>query len=107
MLGFYRQCPPDGVGGLLRRDGTGPADPHPTQDPGWAPQKRPERLRATYSKNGGGRSLFGAYDVHAGCLHGRVRPLRSGEEALGLYRQIRTRYRPKIRIHLIAANLRA
>jgi len=51
------------------------------------------------------RYLFGAYDVHAGWLHGRVRPLRSGQEVLGLYRQIRTRYRPKIRIYLIAPNL--
>ena len=78
------------------------ADPH--QESGWAQQKRPERLRATYSKNGGVRYLFGAYDVHSDRLHGRLRAHKSGQEVLGFYRQIRTRYPAKIRIYLIADN---
>jgi len=53
------------------------------------------------------RYLFGAYDVHADRLHGRLRPHKSGQEVLGFYRQIRMRYRPKIRIYLVADNLSA
>ena len=52
----------------------GPIQLIPHQGSGWARQKRPERLRATYSKHGGVRYLFGAYDVHADRLHGRLRP---------------------------------
>jgi len=88
---------------VLRRDGTDPADPH--QGPGWAERKRPERHRETYGKNGGVRYPFGARDVHADRLHGRMRPHKSGQEILAFYRLIRMRYRPKIRIYLIADNL--
>ena len=42
----------------------GPIQLIPHQGSGWAPVKRPERLRATYSK-GGARYLYGAYDVVA------------------------------------------
>ena len=38
-------------------------------------------------------------------LLGRLRPHKSGQEVLGCYRQIRMRYRPEIRIYLIADNL--
>jgi len=53
------------------------------------------------------RYLFGAYDVHAGRLHGPAASPQDGQEVLGFYRQIRMRYRPKVRIYLIADNLSA
>ena len=65
-------------------DEMGPIQLIPHQGSGWAPTKRPERLRATYSKNDGVRYLFGAYDVHADRLHGRLRPHKSGQEVLAL-----------------------
>jgi transposase len=105
VLGLYRQCPPGGV--VVCFDEMGPIQLIPHQGSGWAPHTRPERLRATYSKNGGVRYLFGAYDVHADRLHGRLRPHKSGQEVLGFYRQIRMRYRPNIRIYLVADNLSA
>lgn len=105
VLGLYRQCPPGGV--VVCFDEMGPIQLIPHQGSGWAQHKRPERLRATYSKNGGVRYLFGAYDVHADRLHGRLRPHKSGHEVLAFYHQIRMRYRPKIRIYLIADNLSA
>ena len=105
VLGLYRQCPPDGV--VVCFDEMGPIQLIPHQGSGSAEQRRPERHRATYSKNGGVRYLFGAYDVHADRLHGRMRPHESGQEVLGFYRQIRMRYKPKIRIYLIADNLSA
>jgi transposase len=105
VLGLYRQCPPGGV--VVCFDEMGRVQLIPHQGSGWASRKRPERLRARYSKSGGVRYLFGAYDVHADRLHGRLRPQKSGQEVLGFYRQIRIRYPPKIRIYLVADNLSA
>jgi transposase len=105
VLGLYREPPQDGV--VVCFDEMGPIQLIPHQGSGWAEQKRPERLRATYSKNGGVRYLFGAYDVHADRLHGRLRPHKSAREVLGFYRQIRIRYHRKLRIYLIADNLSA
>ena len=103
VLGLYRQQPADGV--VVCFDEMGPIQLIPHQGSGWATQKRPERLRATYSKHGGVRYLFGAYDVHADRLHGRLRPHKSGHEVLALYRQIRMRYRSKVRIYLDSAGV--
>ena len=41
----------------------GPIQLIPHAGAGWAPQKRCERQRATYSKKNGVRYLFGAYDT--------------------------------------------
>jgi transposase len=105
VLGLYRDPPEDGV--VVCFDEMGPIQLIPHQGSGWAPHKLPERLRAAYSKNGGVRYLLGAYDVDADRLHGRLRPHKSAREALGCYRQIRIRYKPKTRIYLIADNLSA
>jgi hypothetical protein len=67
VLGLYRQCPEDGV--VVCFDEMGPIQLIPHHGSGWAQVKRPERLRATYSKHGGVRYLFGAYDVHTDRLH--------------------------------------
>ncbi len=86
-------------------DEMGPIQLIPHHGSGWAPARRPERLRATYSKPNGVRYLFGAYDVHADRLHGRLRAHENADEVLGFYRQIRMRYDPKLRIYLVADNL--
>jgi transposase len=103
VLGLYRAKPADGV--VVCFDEMGPIGLIPHHGSGWAPAKRPERLRATYSKNNGVRYLFGAYDVHADRLHGRLRAHKNAVEVLGFYRQIRMRYDPRLRIYLIADNL--
>ena len=51
------------------------------------------------------RYLFGAYDVHADRLHGRLRAHKNAVEVLGFYRQIRMRYPHRLRIYLVADNL--
>ena len=86
-------------------DEMGPIQLIPHHGSGWAAEKRPERLRATYSKSNGVRYLFGAYDVHADRLHGRLRAHKNAGEVLAFYQQIRMRYDPKLRIYLIADNL--
>jgi transposase len=103
VLGLYRAKPADGV--VVCFDEMGPIQLIPHHGSGWAPAKRPERLRATYSKRDGVRYLFGAYDVHADRLHGRLRAHKNAGEVLAFYRQIRMRYDPGLRIYLIADNL--
>ena len=103
VLGLYRAKPVDGV--VVCFDEMGPIQLIPHHGSGWAAEKRPERLRATYSKKNGVRYLFGAYDVHADRLHGRLRAHKNAGEVLAFYRQIRMRYDPDLRIYLIADNL--
>jgi transposase len=103
VLGLYRAKPDDGV--VVCFDEMGPIQLIPHHGSGWASEKRPERLRATYSKRNGVRYLFGAYDVHADRLHGRLRAHKNAAEVLGFYRQIRMRYDPALRIYLVADNL--
>ena len=103
VLGLYRSKPDDGV--VVCFDEMGPIQLIPHHGSGWATQKRPERLRATYSKPNGVRYLFGAYDVHADRLHGRLRGHKNAGEVLAFYRQIRMRYDPRLRLYLVADNL--
>ena len=103
VLSLYRAEPEDGV--VVCFDEMGPIQLIPHQGSGWAPRKRPERHRATYNKRNGVRYLFGAYDVHADRLHGRLRAHKNAEEVLGFYKQIRMRYDPRLRIYLVADNL--
>src|SRR5215217_7716889 len=70
VLSLYRAKPDDGV--VVCFDEMGPIQLIPHHGSGWAPEKLPGRLRATYSKTLGVRYLFGAYDVHADRLHGRL-----------------------------------
>jgi transposase len=51
VLSLYRQCPEGGV--VVCFDEMGPIQLIPHQGSGWGQQKRPERLRATYSKKAG------------------------------------------------------
>jgi transposase len=103
VLSLYRAKPEDGV--VVCFDEMGPIQLIPHHGSGWAPVKRPERLRATYSKKNGVRYLFGAYDVHQDRLHGRLRTHKNAVEVLAFYRQIRMRYDPRLRIYLVADNL--
>lgn len=103
VLSLYREKPENGV--VVCFDEMGPIQLIPHHGSGWAPVKRPERLRATYSKKNGVRYLFGAYDVHQDRLHGRLRTHKNAVEVLAFYRQIRMRYDPRLRIYLVADNL--
>jgi transposase len=103
VLGLYRAKPNDGV--VVCFDEMGPIGLIPHHGCGWAPQKLPERLRATFNKKGGVRYLFGAYDVHADRLHGRLRTHKNADEVLGFFAQIRMRYDPRLRIYLVMDNL--
>ncbi len=103
VLSLYRTKPKNSV--VVCFDEMGPIQLIPHQGSGWAPPGWPERLRATYKRPHGVRYLFGAYDVHADRLHGRLRARKNSGEVLAFYRQIRMRYDPRLRVYLIADNL--
>jgi len=103
VLSLYRAKPDDGV--VVCFDEMGPIQLIPHPGSGWAAEKRCERLRATYNRRHGVRYLFGAYDVHADRLHGRLRAHKTAREVLAFYQQIRMRYDRRLRLYLIADNL--
>ncbi len=103
VLSLYRAKPKDGP--VVCFDEMGPLQLIPHQGSGWAPSKLPERLRATYNKNGGTRYLYGAYDVHDDRLIGRLRPRKGEVEVVRFLQTIRMRYDPRLRIYLVMDNL--
>lgn len=103
ILGLYRDPPPDGP--VVCFDEMGPIQLIPHHGAGWAPIGRPERHRATYNRRGGVRYLFGAYDVHADRLMGRLRAHKSAPDVLGFLQTLRMRYPARRRIHLVMDNL--
>jgi transposase len=103
VLCLYRAKPEDGV--VVCFDEMGPIQLIAHHGSGWAPQKLPGRLRATYKRPHGVRYLFGAYDVHADRLHGRLREHKNAGEVLAFFKQIRMRYDPRLRIYLAMDNL--
>jgi hypothetical protein len=105
VLRLYERAPRGSV--VISFDQMGPVSLKPTHGQGWAPRKRPERLRATYHRRSGVRYVMGAYDVHGDYLRTRMRPRRAGAENLAFMRQIRLCYRRGLRIFWIQDNLSA
>jgi transposase len=103
VLSLYREPPADGP--VVCFDEMGPIQLIPHQGAGWTPVGRPERHRATYNRKGGTRYLFGAYDVGADHLMGRLRAHKSARDVLGFLQTIRMRYPARRRIHLVMDNL--
>lgn len=98
--------PPAGSA-VIAFDQMGPISLRPTHGSGWAPRRRPERHRATFSRRAGVRYGFGAYDVGADRLRLKLRPRRRGRDVLGFMRMIRLCYPRRVRIHWIQDNLSA
>lgn len=103
VLGLYRECPDDGV--VVCFDEMGPIQLIPQPGSGWAPLKRPERLRATYSKKQGVRYLFATYDVHDDQLTGSLETHKNAGVVLDHFKALRARYEPDLRIYLVMDNL--
>src|SRR3954463_6685121 len=103
VLGLYRAKPDDGV--VVCFDEMGPIGLIPHHGSGWAAEQRPERIRATYSKPNGVRYLFGAYDVHADRLHGRLRAHKTAGGVLACSRQTPMRLAARLRISWTADTL--
>ncbi len=105
VLELYSAAPFDGP--VISFDQMGPISLKPIQGAGWAPRKRPERLRATYNRKHGIRYIFGALDVHRDRLYARMRPRRAGSDVLGFMRTIRQVYPARQKLYWIQDNLSA
>jgi transposase len=105
VLALYAKAPTDGV--VISFDQMGPISLRPTAGAGWAPRKRPERQRATFSRRHGVRYVMGAIDVHGDRLRVRLRPRRRGSDNLAFLKQIRGCYPKRLRIYWIQDNLSA
>jgi len=103
VLSLYREPPTDGP--VVCFDEMGPIQLIPHQGSGWAPAGRPERLRATYKRPHGVRYFFGALDVHADRLFGRLRERKAALDVLGFLQTVRMRYPARRRIYLVMDNL--
>jgi hypothetical protein len=88
-------------------DQMGPISLRPTHGSGWAPRRRPERLRATFNRRHATRYGFGAYDVHQDHLRLRLRRRRRGQDTLGFMRTIRSCYPAGVRLYWIQDGLSA
>lgn len=103
VLALYRDPPDDGP--VISFDEMGPISLKPQHGSGWAPIGRPERLRATFNRHHGVRYLYGALDVGADRLIGRLRPRKGAVEVIRFLTTIRMRYDPRLRIYLVMDNL--
>jgi transposase len=103
LLSLYREPPEDGP--VVCFDEMGPIQLIPHHGSGWAPEKLPERLRATFNKKGGTRYLYGALDVHDDRLIGRLRPREGEHEVVRFLQTIRMRYDPRLRLYVVMDNL--
>jgi transposase len=103
VLALYREPPADGP--VVCFDEMGPIQLIPHQGSGWAPERLPERLRATFNRKGGTRYLYGAYDVHDDRLIGRLRPRKGELEVVRFLTTIRMRYDPRLRLYVVMDNL--
>lgn len=105
VLSLYERAPRGAA--VISFDQMGPISLRPTHGLGWAKQRRPERLRATFNRRHGTRYVLGAYDVHADYLRTRMRPRRTGAENLRFMRTIRSSYPRRTRLFWIQDNLSA
>jgi len=103
VLSLYRERPKNGV--VISFDEKGPESLCPKHGRGWARRGRPQRHRATYTRQQGIRYLVGALDVHADYLRIRARPRRNGASTLTFIKAIRLAYPKRIRIHWIQDGL--
>src|SRR3989454_6505589 len=103
VLALYRERPKNGV--VISFDEKGPESLCPKHGRGWARRGRPQRHRATYTRQQGIRYLVGALDVHADYLRIRARPRRNGASTLTFIKAIRLAYPKRIRIHWIQDGL--
>jgi transposase len=103
ILALYREQPEDGV--VICFDEGGPYSLRPEHGRGWTRRRRPQRLRARFSRRQGVRYLFGAYNVHADYLRARLRPKKDAVEVLTFMKTIRAAYPRRLRLYWIQDNL--
>ena len=86
-------------------DEFGPLELRPQGGVVWAKRGEPSRVRATYHRVGGTRTLLAFYDVHAGALGGIFRRRKRVREVAEAFQRLRACY-PRWRLFVVLDNLR-
>jgi aspartate/methionine/tyrosine aminotransferase len=71
----------------------------------WAPENKPERLRANYHKPHGSRQLYACYSIGGDHLWGNLEPAKSARATLRAIQTIRARLDDGKPVHVILDNL--
>ena len=85
-------------------DEFGPLELRPQGGVVWARRCEPARVRATYHRGGGTRTLLAFYDVHSGALGGIFRRRKRVSEVAEAFRRLRACY-PRWRLFVVLDNL--
>jgi len=86
-------------------DEFGPLTIRPVGGSCWAPQGKPERLRANYHKPHGSRQLYACYSIGDDELWGNLEPAKSAKATLRAIQTIRARLDDGKPVHVILDNL--
>lgn len=101
ILALYDRPPLDGR--VICADEFGPLNLQPRPGRSWFGIGQPARQRATYSRHGGVRHLFGGLDLASGQMFYRIRDHKRWQEFLDFLRQLRRRF-PHGRLYLVCDN---
>jgi len=85
-------------------DEFGPLNLQPRHGPHYARTGHVDRLRATYSRTGGVRHMFAAYDMESDTLIGSFTTVKNGTTFLLFLKQLRRRYRRDETLHIVLDN---
>jgi transposase len=88
-------------------DQFGPISIRPCHGAAWAPQRRPDRLPATYHRTHGTRYFHGCYSLADDQLWGVVRARKGGDHSLAALKSIRAARPDGAKIYVILDNLSA
>jgi len=99
---LYRVRPKGGV--RLSVDEFGPLNLQPRHGRHWARIKHVDRLRATYSRKGGVRHMFGVYDLERNTLRGRFTRKKNRRTFLTFLKWLRGQYSARLTMHIVLDN---
>ncbi len=100
---LYRQRPVNGR--RLCIDEFGPLNLQPRHGHCYkGPDKRVDRLRATYNRKGGIRHFLAFYDLETNRLYGRFTKHKTAKDFLSFLRWVRSRYPRSQKLHIVMDN---
>ena len=102
IRGLYRRRPPDGR--RISIDEFGPLNLLPRHGMHYARTGHVDRHRATYSRKGGVRHMYGAYDLERDELVGHFVEKKNGVTFLAFLKWLRGRYRGNDTLHIVLDN---
>ena len=101
VLDLYDHPPADGR--VVCVDEFGPLNLLPRTGKAWQPQRRPRRLRATYTRTAGVMHMLATLDLATGKLFYRIRARKRWIEFLDLLRALRARW-PGEKLYVVCDN---